>query len=169
MILLRLKMKLQLPVLFVCEDNGFAAFTETVRLTAGAGPVARAESLGIQSVAVDGNDALAVADAASAMVGRLRREGGPGFIHARTYRLRGHTIADQGAYRDAEKHSRRELLDPILLMRQRLIDWNLSEGVRELEEEVETDIKAALVAARESVFPDPESALSEVQGIGAPV
>ena len=159
----------QLPVLFVCEDNGFAAFTETVRLTAGAGPVARAESLGIQSVAVDGNDALAVADAASAMVGRLRREGGPGFIHARTYRLRGHTIADQGAYRDAEKHSRRELLDPILLMRQRLIDWNLSEGVRELEEEVETDIKAALVAARESVFPDPESALSEVQGIGAPV
>ena len=50
-----------------------------------------------------------------------------------------------------------------------MIDWNLSEGVRELEEEVETDIKAALVAARESVFPDPESALSEVQGIGAPV
>lgn len=159
----------RLPVLFVCEDNGFAAFTETARLTAGAGPSARAEAFGIYSVVVDGNDVLAVADAAAAMVERLRREGGPGFIHARTYRLRGHTIADRGAYRDAKKHSRQKLLDPILLMRRRLTDWGLSEEVRQLHVEVESDIAAALVAARNSVFPEPESALAEVQDIGAPV
>ena len=158
----------RLPVLFVCEDNGFAAFTETARLTAGAGPAARAESLGIHSVVVDGNDVLAVADAAATMAGRLRREGGPAFIHARTYRLRGHTIADQGAYRDAEKHSRQELRDPILLMRQRLADWNLSEDVQEIEVEVEAEIAAALAAAREAVFPEPESAFTDVQDVGAP-
>jgi TPP-dependent pyruvate/acetoin dehydrogenase alpha subunit len=158
----------RLPVLFVCEDNGFAAFTETARLTAGAGPAARAESLGIQSVVVDGNDALAVADTAEAMVDRLRRKGGPGFIHARTYRLRGHTIADQGTYRDAEKHSRQELLDPILLMQQRLTDWGLSEELGQLQMAVETDIAAALVAAREAAFPDPESVLTDIQDIGAP-
>ena len=158
----------RLPVLFVCEDNGFAAFTETARLTAGAGPAARAESLGIHNVVVDGNDVLAVADAAATMAERLRREGGPAFIHARTYRLRGHTIADQGAYRDAEKHSRQELRDPILLMRQRLADWNLSEDVQEIEVEVEAEIAAALAAAREAVFPEPESAFTDVQDIGAP-
>lgn len=158
----------QLPVLFVCEDNGFAAFTETARLTAGAGPAARAEALGIQSVVIDGNDVLAVADAAASMAGQLRRGDGPAFIHARTYRLRGHTIADQGSYRDAEKHSRQELRDPILLMRQRLFDWNLSEDVKGIQSEVEADIAAALAGAREAVFPEPECALADVQDIGAP-
>ena len=57
-----------LPVLFVCEDNGFAATTRTRAMTAGDGPAARAESLGIPAVEVDGNDILAVDEAARALV-----------------------------------------------------------------------------------------------------
>ena len=50
----------KLPILFVCEDNGFAATTRTRAMTAGEGPAARAESLGIAAAMVDGNDLMAV-------------------------------------------------------------------------------------------------------------
>ena len=158
-----------LPVLFVCEDNGFAAFTQTAHLTAGKGPAARADALGIASTTVDGNDAIAVADLAATFVERLRRGEGPMFIHARTYRLRGHTIADKGAYRDAAEHARREALDPILLLRRRLIEAGVEDEARSVAAEVETEIAEALAMARASPFPDPGQALADVQDAGAPV
>jgi hypothetical protein len=53
-------------------------------------------------------------------------------------------------------------------MQQRLTDWGLSEELGQLQMAVETDIAAALVAAREAAFPDPESVLTDIQDIGAP-
>jgi TPP-dependent pyruvate/acetoin dehydrogenase alpha subunit len=91
-----------LPVLFVCEDNGFAAMTRTAALSAGGGPDARAESLGIPATIVDGNDVAAVDEAARELAAQIRHGGGPRFLLARTYRLKGHTAADAAAYRSAE-------------------------------------------------------------------
>jgi pyruvate dehydrogenase E1 component alpha subunit len=158
----------KLPVLFICEDNGFAAFTRTARLTAGEGPAARARAIGIPSVVVDGNDVIDVADIAAQLVARMRRGDGPMFLHARTYRLRGHTIADKGAYRDAEEHARQEKLDPINLLRQRLVKMGAAVAVERVAMEVERDLAAALSAARAAPLPDPIEALTDVQGVGAP-
>ena len=158
----------KLPVLFICEDNGFAAFTQTSRLTAGEGPAARATALGISSTVVDGNDVVAVADVATASVERMRCGEGPMFLHARTYRLRGHTIADKGAYRDAAEHARREALDPILLLRQQLVAGGAATAVEAVAAEVEAELAAALAAARVGPFPDAAEALTDVQTAGAP-
>jgi acetoin:2,6-dichlorophenolindophenol oxidoreductase subunit alpha len=158
-----------LPVLFVCEDNGFAAFTRTARLTAGKGPAARAEALGIVSATVDGNDAIAVADLAATFVEHLRRGQGPRLIHALTYRLRGHTIADKGTYRDAAEHARREALDPIPLLWRRLTEAGVEDEAKSVAAKVEAEIAEALEMARASPFPDPGQALADVQDAGAPV
>ena len=82
----------QLPVLFVCENNGFAAFTRTATVTAGPGAAARAASLGIPAHCVDGNDVLAVDALASTLVAAIRRGDGPQFMEVATYRLEGQRV-----------------------------------------------------------------------------
>ena len=74
----------RLPVLFVCEDNGVAAFTRADSVTAGGGAGARAEAIGIKSTSADGNDALAVDHAAAEAVASVRRGDGPHLLHVRT-------------------------------------------------------------------------------------
>src|ERR1700755_642553 len=67
----------KLPVLFVCEDNGVAAFTQTATMTAGPGPTARGESLGVPSKVVDGNDVGEVDRIAGEMISEIRRSSTP--------------------------------------------------------------------------------------------
>src|SRR5262245_5797620 len=69
----------ELPVLLVCEDNGYAATTVTRTLSAGTSAAARAEALGIPAVAVDGNDVAAVDKTAGEMIAKIRGGGGPAF------------------------------------------------------------------------------------------
>ncbi|MCL6609174.1 MAG: thiamine pyrophosphate-dependent dehydrogenase E1 component subunit alpha, partial [Geminicoccaceae bacterium] len=80
----------RLPVLFVCEDNGFAATTRTRELTAGEGPLARARALGIEGETIDGNDVLAVYEVARYAVDKARAGGGPTVIECKTYRWYDH-------------------------------------------------------------------------------
>ena len=158
-----------LPVLFVCEDNGFAATTRTRAMTAGAGPSSRAESLGIPAVEVDGNDVMAVDEAARELVASLRGGGGPRFLHATTYRLTGHTGADPALYRPREEVESRWQGDPI----RRLASVLETAGVpaadlAALKEESEAEMTRAFEAAKASPFPPLERAFADVQDIGAP-
>jgi pyruvate dehydrogenase E1 component alpha subunit len=157
-----------LPVLFVCEDNGFAATTRTRAMTAGEGPLARARGLGIQGAEVDGNDVLAVEAVARDLIGAVRDGGGPRFLHAKTYRLTGHTAADAAPYRSKEEVEQRWLDDPIAQAEALLRAAGLDSEVAEARTGGETEMAEAYAEAKASPHPSPDRAFADVQDVGDP-
>jgi TPP-dependent pyruvate/acetoin dehydrogenase alpha subunit len=156
----------KLPVLFVCEDNGFAAMTRTRTMTAGEGPSARARSFGLTVVEVDGNDVLAVDAATRELIEALRRGEGPCFLHAHTYRLTGHTGADPALYRPKEEVEERWRLDPI--GRAAALIEHEAEILKRLKEQAFAEMHEAYEAAKASPFPPVERAFEDVQDLGDP-
>lgn len=157
-----------LPVLFVCEDNGFAASTRTAAMTAGEGPAARAESLGIPATVIDGNDVLAVDETARRLIDQVRGRG-PRFLLANTYRLSGHTGVDPALYRPASEVEERRASDPIRRLREALLAAGVTAADLEaLDAQAEAEIAAAYATARDTPFPPVERAFADVQDIGDP-
>ena len=159
----------RLPVLFVCEDNGFAAFTRGSAVTAGPGPAARAEACGVPARSVDGEDVLAVDAAAGELVARIRSGAGPQFLHARCYRWEGHTGTDAAAYRPAAEAEAARGRDCI----RRLAALLRAEGVEEaeilaIEAAAAAEMAAHRAAATAAPWPDPAAALTDIQDVGAP-
>jgi pyruvate dehydrogenase E1 component alpha subunit len=160
-----------LPVLFVCEDNEWSATTRTSDMTAGPGAAARARAIGLHTEEVDGNDAEAVADVAAGLVARVRETRAPVFLHARTFRQGGHTYFDPAAYRPAdEAQARIAADDPIARQRDVLAQAGVgAERLDALREAARAEMEAALIAARDAPFPEPEAAFTDVQDIGSPL
>lgn len=157
-----------LPLLFVCEDNGFAATTRTEDLTGGAGPAARAESLGLPAHRVDGNDVLAVEDIGRDLIARIRAGEGPQFLVAETYRLTGHTGADPATYRRDEEVEAAKAWDPLT----RIAGWLTEAGIATdeilaVEQAARDEMEEALKAAEAAPWPDPSAAYLDVQDAGA--
>jgi len=159
----------QLPILFVCEDNGFAATTRTHAMTAGEGPAARAESLGIAAAIVDGNDILAVDETVRRLTGEIRAGGGPRFLLCRTYRLTGHTAADAAGYRSKEEVETAWTSDPIARTRDLLATAGVAASeIAAAEAVARSEIDAAYAAAKASPFPPLARAFADVQDVGDP-
>ena len=93
----------KLPVIFVCENNHYAISTSVKTSTAMGSFYQRAAGYGIPGVKVNGNDALAVYEAAKEAVDRARRGEGPSMIECDTYRYRGHHEGDDQLYRTKEE------------------------------------------------------------------
>lgn len=156
----------RLPVLFVCEDNQISATTLSAPMTAGSGASSRAESLGIPSITVDGNDVEAVSDAAARLIASVRREEGPRLLHALTYRHKGHVSVDAAAYRDPEDVRRGIAGDPLRRARKKLEEQGLEEAADAIEREVRAEIDAALAAAEAAPYPPVEEAYKDIAGVG---
>ena len=159
-----------LPILFVCEDNRYSASTLTSTMTAGPGPAARAESIGLHTEVVDGNDADAVADIAGRLVTQVRETGKPAFLHANTYRLDGHTYFDPASYRpEGEADHAAQTNDPINRLREVLTTaGQTAESLNQLTSAASEEMTAALATATASAWPDDSSVFAEVQDIGSP-
>jgi pyruvate dehydrogenase E1 component alpha subunit len=158
-----------LPIVFVCEDNGFASTTRTDSMTAGPGPAARAESLGLPSRRVDGNDVLALAECARDVFARVRANREPEFIHIKTYRLSGHTASDPAAYRSAEEVTAHWRDDPIARLRETLVLTGVAaEEMTSLAEAAREEMREVLDTARETPFPRADTTFSDVQDVGDP-
>ena len=158
-----------LAVLFVCEDNRWSATTASAPMTSGEGAAARARSLGIPATAVDGNDVLAVHEAAGRLVAELRAGAGPRLLHAVTYRIKGHVSVDPAAYRDAAEVEAARATDPIARARAAYLaqpgaDPALPEA---LERAARQEVAAAVAAAEAAPWPDAASAYTDVQDTGA--
>lgn len=159
----------KLPILFVCEDNGFAATTRTHAMTSGEGPAARAESLGIAATIVDGNDILAVDETVRRLVSEIRGGGGPRFLLCRTYRLTGHTAADAAAYRSKEEVETAWTSDPVARTRDLLATAGVEAAeIAAAEAAARSEIDAAFAAAKASPFPPLTRAFADVQDVGDP-
>lgn len=159
----------ELPVLFICEDNGFAAMTRTSSMTAGPGAAARAEALDIEAKRLDGNDLLAVQEAAREAVEAIRAGGGPRLLHCNTYRITGHTAADPAAYRSEEEVQEWRKADPIWRLASVLREAGVTEAeLEKLATEARSEMEEAYRLAKDSPWPDESQAFADVQDVGDP-
>lgn len=157
-----------LPLLIVCEDNGWAATTPSASVTAGPGAVHRARAFGLTATEVDGNDIELVAEAAGKAIGAVRQHKAPHFLYCRTYRVRGHTCADAAKYRDPASHEASLAEDPIARCRKKLIERGVPVAdLEETEAEIAMTVSLAVAAAAEARWPDPTAANTDIQTAGA--
>jgi len=154
----------RLPVLFVCENNLYAMGTRQSRVMLIENIAERASAYGIPGVTVDGNDVLAVYEAAEKAVERAKRGEGPTLIECKTYRHKGHSRMDPATYRPKEEVEFWLKKDPIPRFRNKLLEMNVlsEEELREIETEVSRKIEEAVKFALESPYPEPEEALKDV-------
>lgn len=156
----------KLPVVYVMENNTYGEYTPTEKSTAGSGP-ARAEAMEIPSRTVDGNDVLAVYQAALWAVGRARSGLGPSFIECETYRWRGHHMGDQGdtyGYRDAEEIDNWMKDCPIEQFKGVLIaaGVTIESELEAIDRRVQLQIDEAVEFAKNAPYPDPEEVYQHV-------
>ena len=144
----------KLPVIFFCENNGYAEFSPI----ADQHPVplaARAAGYGLEFVSVDGNDIEAVATAMTDIVARIRDGAGPVFVEAATYRWHGHYEGDPEKYRTKDELSQWQERDPLVIARARLAGRGVeAAALRQVDAEVAARIEAAVEAARQAPQPD---------------
>ena len=155
----------KLPILFVCENNCYASTTRTSYACSVVEIASRAKGYNIPGVTVDGNDILAVRQAAVQAVTRARKGEGPTLLENKTYRRRGHFEGDPQKYRNqAEVAECERKKDPLLrfttLLKKKKILTNELE--KEIQERAETELKEAVKFAEESEFPKPEEALEDM-------
>jgi pyruvate dehydrogenase E1 component alpha subunit len=148
----------KLPVLFICENNGFGEFTAIEDVTAGANPVVRGQTFDIPSKTVDGMDVLAVCAAAHEAIAHARSGDGPSFLVCNTYRYGGHHVGDKQDYKDEEDAKAWRLKDPIERLGRRLIESKLAteQEIADQQAEVDAEVRAAVDAAKAAPFPSEE-------------
>ena len=146
----------KLPVIFVCQNNRYGEHTPYAKTTGAARIADRAASYGMPGLHVDGNDPVAMHEAAQEAIARARAGEGPTLIEAMTFRFMGHLYGDDDAYMDkAEKQAAMDA-DPVPRFRARLIaDGVASEDqLKAIEDGIEAALDEAVEFAVASPFPD---------------
>jgi 2-oxoisovalerate dehydrogenase E1 component alpha subunit len=153
------------PVVFVCENNGWAISVPSARQTASESMAIKADAYGMPGVRVDGNDILAVYRVCKEAVDRARRGDGPTFVETVTYRIASHSSSDDASrYRDAKEFEAWKKKDPILRFQQYLKHKKLWNEAFEQEcvEGSKNEIAAAVKAAEALPNPGPETLFDDV-------
>lgn len=147
---------LNLPVLYVCENNLYGEFTPMEDVTAGT-VMQRAQTLQLQAEQIHGNDIWAVREAAGAAAQRARSGAGPQFIEALTYRFVGHSRSDPGAYRKPGELDAWRERDPLVLTRAGILErYDADEAaLDEVVADVERQIEAMIAAGLAAPYPTP--------------
>ena len=157
----------RLPVVFVCENNLYATLTPLSKRQVSADVWPRAVAHGLPGVSVDGNDVLAVYEAAAHAVARARAGDGPTFIEAKTYRWREHVGPNfdvELGYRTQAELDAWMARDP-LLRHARILETSgvLTAAERlALDREVEAEVADAVRFAKASPFPEPAALYADV-------
>jgi pyruvate dehydrogenase E1 component alpha subunit len=156
-----------LPAIFLCENNGYAVSTPITKSTLVENIADRAAGYGIPGVVVDGQDVIAVHEVMAEAVQRARAGGGPTLIEAKTYRYLDHAAnmgRDLGYRTDEEIESWRSSKDPITRFQARLLkDFRFAvEELEAIDAQVKEEVADAVQFAKDSPFPDPAEAWTDV-------
>lgn len=153
-----------LPVVFVCENNLYAASTPFATAFKIKHVADRAAAYGMPGEIVDGNDVLAVYEAAGRAIARARAGGGPTLLECNTYRQCGHSRSDPRTYRSKAEEEEWVKLDPIRRLAERLLQLELATeaSLEVVEQDVMAAIDDAVAFAEASPLPDPADTLKHV-------
>ncbi|MBC7189324.1 pyruvate dehydrogenase (acetyl-transferring) E1 component subunit alpha, partial [Candidatus Aerophobetes bacterium] len=153
-----------LPVIFVCENNLYAESTPQREHQKIKDVSIRAVSYNMPGVTVDGNDVIAVFNAAKKAVERARKGEGPTLIECKTYRWMGHYIGDPAVYRSREEVEEWKKRCPIKNLKNKLLKEGVfsQEELTGIEEEVKKSIKEAIEFAEKSPVPELKEALEDI-------
>jgi pyruvate dehydrogenase E1 component alpha subunit len=154
----------QVPVVFVCENNGYGIGTSVVRASAVEQLYKKSCAYETPGVKVDGMDVLAVYETVRQAVLRAREGGGPTYIEAITYRFRGHSISDPGTYRSEQEKKIWKERDPIPNFAELLVKEGHAsrEIIEKIDAEEQAQVEKAIRFAEESPEPDPEELWTDV-------
>jgi TPP-dependent pyruvate/acetoin dehydrogenase alpha subunit len=153
-----------LPVIFVCENNGYGASTPVRQITRLPSIAARAAGYGIPGRTIDGNDVLAVYEAAFAAADECRRGQGPVLLELITYRITGHSRRDPCLYQPKEERQKALQNEPIGVFEKALLQRS---GVTQADLDavragVERQIRDAIARARQAPLPAAADVLDDV-------
>ena len=146
----------KLPVIFLCQNNGYAEHTTFANGTSCANISDRAVAYGMPGVTVDGNDPEAMFGAAADAIEYARAGSGPTLLEAKTFRFMGHFFGDDSSYIDQQIYDDRLARDPVPALRATLIaDGHADEAeLAQLEQQCREQIDDAVEFARASSYPD---------------
>jgi pyruvate dehydrogenase E1 component alpha subunit len=152
------------PVVFVCNNNGWAISTPLEAQTKARTLADKAAGYGIPGVTVDGMDLFAVNSAASELIERARRGDGPAYLVCNTYRFHGHHAGDPLNYREKEEVDRWRLQDPIEHVKRAAVERGVMTAAEEdeLERRIAAEIDAAVEFAKNSPDPTPDQLMTDI-------
>ncbi len=147
-----------LPVVFVCENNGWAESTPASYAVSGPGIASRAAGYGIDGVTVDAGDYASVLEVAGSAIANARAGAGPTLVETQIGRMGGHYVGDSQGYRSREDRADARVSDPISRLRDTLSanGVDTADLVTAVQDQMVSELDAAFESARNAPFPDPE-------------
>lgn len=155
---------LELPVIFLCQNNRYAEHTSMAKSTKIDQYSKRAAGYGMVGITIDGNDPDEMYGAAKVAIERARAGEGPTLIEAMTYRFNGHLVGDVGAYMDKAEYADFQAKDPVPALRKRLAEQGIAteEALGAMEAEIKDTIDSAVKAAFAAELPGIEELKRDV-------
>ncbi|MDE3076432.1 MAG: thiamine pyrophosphate-dependent dehydrogenase E1 component subunit alpha [Chloroflexota bacterium] len=155
----------RLPLVFFCENNGYAISTPVSRQMGVTNVAERARAYGFHGVVVDGSDPVAVHRATAAALQKARGGGGPTLIDAHVRRLRAHSSDDDNRrYMSAEQIDELQKHDPVTEFRQSLVRQGVlsQQAAEQIDGEVKAQAEGAAAAAEAAADPAPQDLMTEL-------
>lgn len=152
-----LAMSWKLPVLYICENNGYAMGTSVSRTSNVTEIYKLGHAYDMPGEAVDGMDPVAVHEAITRVAKHIRSGKGPYLLEIRTYRYKGHSVSDPAKYRTKEEVESYKQRDPIKVLEKKLITEKIAseEEIKKIQAAVKAEIDDAIAFAEQSPLPDP--------------
>jgi pyruvate dehydrogenase E1 component alpha subunit len=154
----------KLPVVFICENNGYAMGTSVERTANHSDIWKLGLSYEMPCAPVDGMDPVAVAESVKEAVDRARNGDGPTFLEIKTYRFKGHSMSDAQKYRTKDEVAEYQKIDPItkVLDMIKKNKWATDQEIQAIQDQIKATIKEAVDYAESSPFPSNDSLYQNV-------
>ena len=154
----------KLPVVFICENNGYAMGTSVERTANHSDIWKLGLSYEMPCAPVDGMNPVSVAESVKEAIDRARKGDGPTFLEMKTYRYKGHSMSDAQKYRTKDEVAEYQKIDPIskVLLMIKKNKWATDKEIKAIQDDVKATVKEAVDYAESSPFPSNDSLYQNV-------